>query len=59
MENKKSVWVCLLTYNEEENLKVLIPQINEAFANNLAGVDYSINVVDARKTTDNLSLIHI
>lgn len=53
MENKKSVWVCLLTYNEEENLRVLIPQINEAFADRLAGVDYSINVVDARKTTDN------
>lgn len=53
MENKKSVWVCLLTYNEEDNLKVLIPQINEEFGTRLSGVDYSINVVDARKTTDN------
>ena len=27
MENKKSVWVCLLTYNEEDNLKVLIRKL--------------------------------
>ena len=54
-KTKKSVNVCLLTYNEAENLKIIVPQIKDEL--NKLHVDYNIKVIDARKTTDNTEAV--
>ena len=46
-----STSIVLLAYNEAENLKILLPQINEVAQK--AGIDYEILIIDSAKPTDN------
>lgn len=48
---KTGVSVVLLAYREEENLKVLLPQIKENMAK--TGAEYEILVIDTAEPTDN------
>lgn len=47
---KEGILVALLAYNEEENLKVLIPKIREAMQT--VGTAYEIEIVDTETPTD-------
>ena len=46
-----STSIVLLSYNEAENLKVLLPQINEVAQS--INLDYEIIIIDSAKPTDN------
>lgn len=46
-----STSIVLLAYNEAENLKILLPQINEVVKK--MGIDYEVLIIDSAKPTDN------
>lgn len=50
-----SISVLLLAYNEEKNLKILLPQIKNEL--NLAGEPYEILVIDSSKPTDDTKAV--
>lgn len=47
---KKSISVVLLAYNEEKNLKLILPNVNRILSK--MEIDYEILIIDSEKSTD-------
>ncbi|MCI9612942.1 MAG: glycosyltransferase [Eubacterium sp.] len=50
MMRKKSVSIVLLAYNEEKNLKIILPRVNKIVSD--MGIEYEILIIDSEKSTD-------